>query len=271
MKKELLLKTLDIVIILSFICMSITPSTAIDNIEKFSMRVSNGNTLYVGGSGPENYTTIQSAINASSDGNTIYVYKKIYYEHLLIPKDINLLGEEKEYTIIDAEGTGTAVEIGGYVNFSGFTIRNAETGISNYYPPPPDNIYIFFVYGNIIINNIVGMGLSGSFHNVIHDNIIIKNQQGIKFFNADDYEVKNNNFIDNEQHAYFEYVLYLQFLPRIKWKGNYWDDWNIRLPRLIKGEKVIIFVFRPGTVFKSKVCDWYNVDWHPAKEPYDIP
>ena len=257
-------------IILLFIGTCLVPSIA-NKIEKPNLVTSRGNWLYVGGIGPGNYTTIQSAIDASSDGDTIYVYKKIYYEHLLIPKDINLLGEEKENTIIDAEGVGTAVEIGGYVNFSGFTIRNAEMGISNYYPPPPDNIYIFFVYGNIITKNIMGIGLSGSFRNVIHDNIITKNQLGIKFFNADDYEVKKNNFIDNEQHAYFEYVLYLQLLPRIKWKGNYWDDWKLRLPRLIKGEKVIYFVFRPGTVFKKTVCYWYNIDWHPAKKPYDIP
>ena len=82
--------------------------------------------------------------------------------------------------------------------------------------------------------------------------------------------MKNNNFIDNEKHAYFEYVVFLQFLPRIKWKGNYWDDWNFRLPRLITGEKVICFVMRPGWVTKQSICKWYNVDWHPAKKPFDI-
>jgi len=33
-----------------------------------------GSTLYVGGSGPNNYTSIQDAINDASDGDTIYVY-----------------------------------------------------------------------------------------------------------------------------------------------------------------------------------------------------
>ncbi|UCF13040.1 MAG: hypothetical protein JSW06_01975, partial [Thermoplasmatales archaeon] len=87
---------------------------------------------------------------------------------------------------------------------------------------------------------------------------------------ADNCEVKNNNFINNEKHAYFEYVLFFQFLPRIKWNGNFWDDWNIRIPRPIKGLKVIMFIFRPGTGYKNPICPWFNFDWRPAQEPYGI-
>ena len=229
-----------------------------------------GDILYVGGSGEGNYSKIQNAIDNASDGDTVFVYKGIYYEHLKIGKDVNLFGQDKEKTVIDASGIETAVQIGGYVNLSGFTIRNAEIGINNFYLPPPDNIYQFFVFGNIIKYNVVGFALSGTSRNIIQDNTISYNQLGINFFLADDYEVKNNNFISNEKHAYFEYVLFLQFMPRIKWNGNYWDDWNFRLPRIIKGEKVIVMVFRPGYVVKSTICQWYNIDWHPAKEPYNM-
>jgi parallel beta-helix repeat protein len=194
----------------------------------------------------------------------------IYYEHLKIGKDIDLFGQDKEKTVIDASDIGTAVQIGGYVNLSGFTIRNAEIGIGNFFLPPPDNIYQFFVFGNIIKYNTVGFSLSGTFRNKIYDNIISYNQLGINFFRADDYEVNYNNFINNEKHAYFEYVLFLQFMPRIKWNGNYWDDWNFRLPRIIKGEKIIVMVLRPGYVIKGTICKWYNIDWHPAKEPYNM-
>jgi len=34
----------------------------------------NGNTLYVGGSGPNNYTKIQDAIDNASNGDTVFVY-----------------------------------------------------------------------------------------------------------------------------------------------------------------------------------------------------
>jgi len=51
--------------------------------------------LYVGGSVPNNYTTIQSAIDDAVDGDTVFVYddSSPYREHLLIETSINLLGE----------------------------------------------------------------------------------------------------------------------------------------------------------------------------------
>jgi hypothetical protein len=38
--------------------------------------------------------------------------------------------------------------------------------------------------------------------------------------------------------------------------GNYWDDWIGFGPKLIRG--AVLFI------------PWIEIDWHPAKEPYDI-
>ncbi len=62
------------------------------------------NILYVGGSGGGNYSTIQSAINAANTGDTIFVYSGTYYEHFIINKKIDLIGEDKNSTIIDGNG-----------------------------------------------------------------------------------------------------------------------------------------------------------------------
>ncbi|MCD6573584.1 MAG: hypothetical protein J7K95_05780 [Thermoplasmata archaeon] len=67
----------------------------------FITQAKDGKTLYVGGSGPNNYTHIQDAINDASNGDTIFVYSGIYYENVVINKSINLFGEAKETTIID--------------------------------------------------------------------------------------------------------------------------------------------------------------------------
>jgi len=58
-KNLVLYKSLVFVVIVLFLVMSITPSVAIDNPIK---PISSGNTLYVGGSGPGNYTKIQDAV-----------------------------------------------------------------------------------------------------------------------------------------------------------------------------------------------------------------
>jgi len=91
-----------------------------------------GNTLYVGGVGPGNYTTIQDAIDDASDGDTIIVYPGIYYENqVLINKALSIKGAEWATTIIDGSDALFAdvglvrIIANGDLSFQGFTIRNA--------------------------------------------------------------------------------------------------------------------------------------------------
>jgi len=86
-----------------------------------------GNTLYVGGSGPNNYTSIQAAIDDASDGDTIFVYSGIYYENVLVYKSINLIGEDENTTIIDSGGSGSVVNVtADHVTVYGFTVQNGS-------------------------------------------------------------------------------------------------------------------------------------------------
>jgi len=114
---------------------------------------SNGDILYVGGVGSGNYSNIQDAINASFNGDTVFVYNGIYYENIVVNKTIDLLGENTEETIIDGGGIGDVVELtANNTNISGFTIRHPgpisdilqyaeiEEGESIYYYPANDII-----------------------------------------------------------------------------------------------------------------------------------
>ncbi len=58
--------------------------------------VNNENILYVGGSGPGNYTKIQDAINVANDGDAIIVYYGYYNESVTISKTLSLFGVEEE-------------------------------------------------------------------------------------------------------------------------------------------------------------------------------
>jgi len=116
-----------------FLGTCITPTYAIDNPIK---PISSGNTLYVGGSGEGNYTSIQDAIDNASIGDTVFVYddSSPYYEELQINKTINLIGEDKHTTVIDAQHEDDTVNISVADNclVSGFTIQNCHWSGTEY-------------------------------------------------------------------------------------------------------------------------------------------
>lgn len=76
---------------------------------------------------PDDFPTIQQAINAANDGDTVFVKSGIYYEHVLVNKNISLIGQNWITTIID--GNGSLQSVVGLThlvsaNMSGFMIRN---------------------------------------------------------------------------------------------------------------------------------------------------
>jgi len=64
--------------IIFFLVISSVPYSILSN--EISTGTFDGNILYVGGSGPGNYSIIQNAINDASDGDTIFVFDDIKIE-----------------------------------------------------------------------------------------------------------------------------------------------------------------------------------------------
>ena len=125
MKKHLLV----IGIIFLFVMMSFTSISGIQIDENIIIASDKGNTLYVGGSGEGNYSSIQDAIDKASDGDTVFVFNGIYYENVrIMQKSINLIGEDKNLTIIDANYSEYPILIvsSNNVRVSGFTLINPE-------------------------------------------------------------------------------------------------------------------------------------------------
>jgi parallel beta-helix repeat protein len=95
-----------------------------------------GNTLYVGGNGSGNYTTIQGAVNDASDGNTIYVYSGTYNENVFIDKPLLLMGSySTSRPVINGQDTHkSTIEImSNDVTVSGFEIHNTIGQSAGYY------------------------------------------------------------------------------------------------------------------------------------------
>ena len=70
------------------------------------------------------FKTIKDALNISSSETTIYVFNGKYNEILYINRSINLVGENKNNTIIDGMGKESIIYISAdNVTISGFTIQ----------------------------------------------------------------------------------------------------------------------------------------------------
>lgn len=141
----------------------------------------NGNTLYVGGDGPGNYSNIQDAIDNTSNGDTIFVFNGTYYENILVNKSVQLLGENKNITIIDGDMKGDVVRVtADEVTISGFTVMNGGR-------PYPS----FFEGG--------GIRLDSSSHSIISHNIIKENNMfGVVVIeNTSSYNTISDNIISS--------------------------------------------------------------------------
>ena len=210
-------KILSLIIMLMFLLMTVSSANEI-YVENNSIKtVSFGNTLYVGGSGPDNYTKIQDAIDDASDGDTVFVYddSSPYYETLVIEKSIYLIGEAKETTFIDANEQENADVIlikSDEVTIQGFTIQNAEGG---YWPDYDNGIEIWSnnntIKDNIIRDTTMGIQLGEqvdfqnySNFNIIEENTITENEfAGIYFIISNDNMVKRNVITANGYHGVF--------------------------------------------------------------------
>ncbi|HEY3929786.1 MAG TPA: right-handed parallel beta-helix repeat-containing protein [Candidatus Koribacter sp.] len=84
-----------------------------------------------GGSGC--YSSISAAVTAAAPNDTVRVYPGTYHEDVVIGKAVNLIGTNRDTTIVNASGKSNGFNIDGLnhpglrnVTISGFTIENAK-------------------------------------------------------------------------------------------------------------------------------------------------
>jgi hypothetical protein len=190
---------------------------------------------------PDNYPTIQAAINASSPGDTVYVKNGTYFENInlfynLAPqghKDcLTIVGEDREATIIDAQGgTGISFAENYNITLTSLTIRNGNAGIRGHMTDGgPQNIVI---ENCIIQNNNKGLDLwiDNPSNNIkIVSNIIKDNTVGI-VGTMRNFRIYHNIFENN--------TVQVSIMPShfnywddgsITSGGNYWSDYTTRYP-----------------------------------------
>jgi len=148
---------------------------------------------------PDDYPTIQEAINAANPGDTILVEANTYFEHIVVNKSVSLIGQDSATTVIDGNGTGTVVKItADNVTISSFTIRNGGSsghGIHLY------RVSQCNISTNVLSNNKYGIYLEHFAHslaqNLICQNNLTSNDYGIVLEGGTNNTIKNNHITGN--------------------------------------------------------------------------
>jgi len=175
---------------------------------------------------PVSYLTIQAAVDAALDGDTINVSAGTYNENVDITKSVNLVGAGMASTIVHAANSNDHVFFinANWVNISGFTVTGATgswvTGVhiheSNYSKIENINstnndngIVLWLSSHNTIVNNTVS-GISNfginvvnqSNNNTVADNTVTtSNDSGIRVQDSCTYNLIRNNTVYSNDRA----------------------------------------------------------------------
>ena len=149
----------------------------------------------------QNYPTIQRAINNADEKDRILALSRTYYENVVVNKSITLIGEDRDATIIDGNGTGSVVIINqNNVSITCFTIQKSGTDVQN------GGVYLnnteyCNITENIVTSNYYGIYLSESSNNSISGNNVANNSAGITLEKSLRNSIVANNMTGNNWHG----------------------------------------------------------------------
>jgi parallel beta-helix repeat protein len=161
-------------------------------------------TIYV----PDNYPTIQAAVDAANPGDTIIVRDGTYTENVNVNKDHLTIKSENgaDLTIVQAANPDDHIfgVSSNYVTISGFTVRGQ--GVWGEFPYFPAGISL----GDIDCTTVIYPGPSST-HCIISDNFVMDIYYGIRLVRSNNNSVTNNAVSNtNDGICLYEY-----------------DEWNI--------------------------------------------
>jgi parallel beta-helix repeat protein len=191
-----------------------------------------GETLYVGGNGPGNFSDIQTAIDNAAPGYTILVYSGTYPAEIVIDKSLTIIGQDRDSTIVRGGQDGFFIYADN-VKLKNFTIRECDAFWNHaaIHLESNDNVIIH----NKIIDNgkLNALFLKESNNNTISNNIIENNPYHAIRVEYSNYNTIKSNYIhDNAGYGIvivdsFNNFFELNTISSSFWGGITIDDYCI--------------------------------------------
>lgn len=235
---------------------------------------------------PDDYSTIQKAINSAYTGDRIYVRPGTYFENVIVNKTVSLIGEATENTFIDGGGKGNVIIVSANgVEIRKFTIQNGgkqpwtnygaciqlqaaysncsirDSVLRNSTLGVEINCYNTTVANSVIKENYKGisMPMSGGNNTITGNTIIDSIWYGLEIiYNNNGSTVFHNSFISNSQYQFYAHA-YITGTVCV-WdngvEGNYWSNYT---GTDTDGD---------GTSETPHIIDVLNRDNHPLMSPY---
>lgn len=148
------------------------------------------------------YQFIMDGITYATAGDTVFVFSGIYHENVDVFVSVNLIGEDKDTTIIDANGAGTAVRItADNVTVSSFTITHSGNN-----------------------SNDAGVVIHTRNNTIIENNIQQNHYYGL-YILGEDNTIYHNNILKNPYQA-FDTIAGSIWDSGYPTGGNYWSDYT---------------------------------------------
>jgi len=159
-----------------------------------------GKIWYVDDSGGSDFTTIQEAVDAATDSDEIMVSEGSYGEHVVLNKSIALIGESPENTVIDVNGTGSAIRIDSNgVNISGFMLTGGGKEMDD------AGVLIVSQFNHLsqlnCSNNRRGIRVLGNGNNTFTKCEFVDNQIGIEIISNNN-SISESTFMNNYYGTY---------------------------------------------------------------------
>jgi parallel beta-helix repeat protein len=155
--------------------------------------------------GPADFHTVQEAVDAASNGDTIFVHNGTYLERVVVNKTISLLGENPFGTIIDAERSLSVISIeADHVTLKSFTLRNSH---AHWAFDESGGVYLYSsdyctIENCIAIGNHNGVNLRRSSYNNISNNLVADNMAGILVGDSSNNNlIKGNRVLNNSENG----------------------------------------------------------------------